>query len=87
MAKKYIIENKTVPESDTKVVFGAVKAPTPEWVKIVINVTTILTTALAIFIGATNLIGEANKYEAMLAIKAIDVLVVGIGKMFGVVEK
>lgn len=87
MAKKYIIENKTVPESETKVVFGAVKAPTPEWVKIVINITTILTTAIALFIAGTQIISEPNKYEAMLAIKALDVLVVGIGKMFGVVEK
>lgn len=87
MANKVLIENKAVPVADTKVVFGAVKAPTPEWVKILINITTILTTAVALFIAGTQIISEPNKYEAMLAIKALDVLVVGIGKMFGVVEK
>lgn len=85
--QKVLIENKPIALSDTKVVFGAVKAPTPEWVKTSINITTVLTTAVALFIAGTNLMAEPNKYEVMLGIKAIDVLVVGIGKMFGVVEK
>lgn len=85
--KKVIIDNKSVAIEDTKVQFGAINAPTPSWVKTAINITTILTTAAALFIAGTNLISEGNKYEVMLGIKAIDVLVVGVGKMFGVVEK
>jgi hypothetical protein len=85
--KKVLIENKPVALTDTKVQFGAVNAPTPQWVKIIINITTILTTAVVLFIAGTNIISEPNKYEAMLGIKALDVFVIGVGKMFGVVEK
>ncbi len=88
MAKeKVLIENKVVPVSETKVVFGAPSAPTPQWVKTTINITTRLTAALAIFFVATNLISEEWKYEIMLGIKALDTLVVELGKMVGLVEK
>lgn len=87
MANKVLIENKAVPVADTKVVFGAVKAPTPEWVKTTISVTTRVTAAAAIFLAATNLIGESWKFEILLGIKALDFLVVELGKMVGLVEK
>lgn len=85
--KKVLIENKAVPVAETKVVFGSYKAPTPEWVKTVITVTTRVTAAAAIYLVATNLISESVKFEILLAIKAVDFLVVEIGKMVGLVEK
>lgn len=85
--KKVLIENKAVPVEDTKTVFFDYKAPTPQWVKTTITVTTRVTAALAIFLVGTNLIGEQWKFEIMLGIKAFDFLVVELGKMVGLVEK
>lgn len=84
---KVLIENKAIPVTDTKAVFGALKSPTPEWVKVVISVTTRVTAAAAIYLAATNLIPESSKFEVLLGIKALDFLVVELGKMVGLVEK
>lgn len=85
--KKVLIDNKPVPIEDTKVVFGAYNGPTPKWVKVTISLTTRVTAAFALYMAATNLIPEAYKYELMVAIKALDFLVVEVGKFLGMVEK
>lgn len=85
--KKVLIENKAVPVEETKAVFGALSAPTPQWVKVTISVTTRVTAAAAIFLAATNLLPESSKFEILLGIKALDFFVVELGKMVGLVEK
>ena len=85
--EKVLIENKAVPVTDTKVVFGAPSAPTPNWVKFVISLTTRVSAAAAIFLAATTLLPENYKFEILLGIKALDFFVVEVGKMVGLVEK
>lgn len=85
--KKVIIDDKAIPVEDTKVTFPSIGTPTPQWAKNVINITTRVTAAFAIFLAATNLIGEEWKFEILLGLKALDFLVVEIGKLFGLVEK
>lgn len=62
----------------------ALTTETPKWAKIMFRVTFVLTSAVTVFVGATNLINEASKYEIMLGLKALDVLIYGFSKMFGI---
>lgn len=62
----------------------ALVTETPHWAKMMFRITFILTNAFTIFMGATNLIDEGLKYEIMLGLKALDALVYGFSKMFGV---
>lgn len=61
---------------------------TPKWAKIMFRIVFLLTTALTLFIAGTTLIDENIKYELMLAVKSLDVIIYGVSKMFGIeVEK
>jgi len=62
----------------------ALNSRTPTWAKNMVSVTFIITSAITIFIAGTNLVSEEIKYELMLAIKTIDVLVAGAAKLWGV---
>lgn len=86
MEKKVIIDNKSIPVSETKVQFGAVNSPTPIWAKWVFRATAILTTVVAFYVGGTNLIQEQYKVEVLLALKSLDMLTLGFSKLFGIVE-
>lgn len=87
MENKILINNKAVHVSDTKVQFGAISAPTPLWATWVFRGWTIFTTALAFYIAGTSLVNPAAQKEVLLAIKASDLLVLGLSKLFGIVEK
>lgn len=81
---KVLVENKAVNVEDTKVTFGAITATTPIWAKWMFRGTLIVTSVLTFWIAATNIITESNKFEAVLVLKAIDLLVFGFSKLFGV---
>lgn len=57
---------------------------TPNWAKNMFRITFILTSAITIFIAGTNLFSEEIKYECMLGLKALDAIIYGLSKMFGV---
>ncbi|WP_294823615.1 hypothetical protein [uncultured Flavobacterium sp.] len=57
---------------------------TPTWAKNMFRATFVLTSAITVFIAGTNLLQEGTKYELMLAIKSLDVIVYGLSKMFGI---
>ena len=57
---------------------------TPTWAKNAVTVTFVLTSAFTIFIAGTNLFPENIKFELMLGIKSLDVLIAGLAKMVGV---
>ena len=61
---------------------------TPRWAKVMFRIVFLLTTAFTIFVMGTNLIREDLKFELMLAVKSLDVIIYGVSKMFGIeVEK
>lgn len=62
----------------------ALTSTTPVWAKNMFRITFILTSAITIFIAGTNLFSESTKYELMLGLKALDAVIYGLSKMFGV---
>lgn len=84
---KVLIDNKAVPVGETKVVFGAVNSPTPEWAKWFFRVWSLLSTMIAAYIAATSLIPTEAKVEIGLILKVSDPFVLGLSKLFGIVEK
>lgn len=84
--KKVLIDNHAVNLSETKTVLS-LSAPTPSWAKWVFRSSLIVTSAITLVVAGTQLITEANKFEALLILKGIDALAYGFSKMFGVVEK
>lgn len=84
MEKTILVDNKPVPESQTKVTFGAVNAVTPDWAKWIFRSVLILTSVISFWIASTSLVTEANKLEIVLALKALDLLAFGFSKLFGV---
>lgn len=62
----------------------ALQTETPKWAKNMFRVTFILTSAFTIFLAGTNLFGEGAKYELMLGLKALDAVIYGLSKMFGI---
>lgn len=86
MKKHVLINEKAIPIADTKSVFGAVNAPSPQWAKWIFRGTAILTTVLAFYVAGTQLIPEQWKVEVMLGLKSLDMLTLGFSKLFGLVE-
>lgn len=68
----------------TKFSTKSIVLETPRWAKIMFRIVFLLTTAFTLFIAGTNLIQENVKFELMLAVKSLDVLIYGISKMFGI---
>lgn len=62
----------------------ALSSRTPTWAKNLVAITFVLTGAVTVFIAGTNLCPEEIKYELMLGIKAIDLVVAGFAKLWGV---
>jgi hypothetical protein len=61
---------------------------TPMWAKWMFRSTLLLTTAIAMYVAGTTLIGQTAKLEIVLLLKCIDPLMLGFSKMFGVeIEK
>ena len=89
MEKKIIVDNKAVPLDETKTVFGfgQLTNETPIWVKNVFKLTVVITSVATFWVGATSLVEESAKVETMLAIKALDLLVLGVSRLFGVEAK
>lgn len=57
---------------------------TPRWAKVAFRIVFLLTTAFTLFIAGTTLIEENAKFELMLGVKSLDVLIYGVSKMFGI---
>lgn len=69
--------------SDTKTVISLNK-PTPYWATIAFRVVLVLTSAIAIWVAATTLVANGTKVEILLALKTLDFVAWGIGKLLGV---
>lgn len=65
--------------------FGAVNAPKPAWATWLFRSVAILTTVSAFWIGGTALMKNEAKVEVILAMKALDMLVLGFSNLFGIV--
>lgn len=65
----------------------ALENRTPTWAKNMFRITFVLTSAVTLFIAGSNLFSEDIKYELMLGLKALDALIYGLSKMFGVETK
>lgn len=89
MEKKILVDNKALPidETTTKFGFGQLNNTTPVWVKNAFKLTVVVTSVATFWVGATSLVEEGAKVETMLAIKAIDLLVLGVSRLFGVEAK
>lgn len=75
----------------TKTHFGltdkALNNRTPMWAKNMFRITFALTTALGVYMAATNLISEAYKFEVLLGLKSLDGFMLVLSNMFGVETK
>jgi len=75
---------------ETKTQFGtaaAITGVTPKWMTYAFRTTTILTTAITIWVAATHLVADSSKFEIALVLKALDFVVWGLGRMTGVVKE
>jgi len=89
MAKKVIVNDKVLPVGETKVVFGLgqLTNETPKWVKDTLKLTIVVTSVLAIWVSSTKLIGPTGKEEIQSALAALDLLVLGVSRFFGIEAK
>lgn len=62
----------------------ALTSATPMWARNMFRITFAVTSALSIFMAATNLIAENYKFEVLLGLKSLDALIYALSKMFGV---
>jgi len=62
----------------------ALTMETPRWAKTMFRATFLITSAVTVFVAGTNLISEDIKFEVMLLLKALDVVIYGFSKMFGI---
>lgn len=62
----------------------SINKPTPRWATWAFRVVFCLTTAASVWVAATELIKKENKTEIMVAFKAFDFVIWGIGRGLGV---
>lgn len=62
----------------------AMRLPTPTWAKNMFYITFTVTTALGVFMAGTQIIPENVKFEVMLVLKALDGLILGFSRMYGI---
>lgn len=72
-------------QNKTTVKFGALNSPKPQWATWMFRSVAIITTVISFWIGSTNLVGEGNKVEIVLALKSFDMLILGFSNLFGIV--
>lgn len=66
---------------------AAIQGKSPLWATYAFRTTIILTTAITIWLAGTKLVAEGNKFEITLVLKALDFVVWGLGRMFGIVKE
>lgn len=85
MAEKVVTQGKVVNKEDTTVKFGEINAPTPQWAKIAIRLT-IVVVAAATFIAASDPgISDELKIRIGVYLQGLNLIVLGIGNLFGIV--
>lgn len=62
----------------------SIDKPTPAWATWAFRIVFVITTALSIWIASTKMVSDANKVEIMVAFKAFDFVIWGIGRGLGV---
>lgn len=62
----------------------AINSPTPTWATYTFRTVLIVTSAIAIWLAGTNLVGQDAKFELLLALKGADFLTWGLSRMLGV---
>lgn len=77
--------DKVVDKSETKTAFGAVNSPSPMWAKWIFRGTLVLTSVAVFVLASDPGISDAFKVRATVYLKAIDLLVFGFSKLFGIV--
>jgi len=89
MAEKVIVDNRALPIEDTTVRFGfnQFSNDTPKWVKNTLKLTIVVTSVAAIWVSSTNLISATSKEEIQSALAALDLLVLGVSRFFGIDAK
>jgi len=60
---------------------------TPVWAKWVFRITTILTTAVAFVVAGDPSIPDMIKVRILLYLKGLDIIVLGLSKMFGIIPE
>lgn len=70
----------------TKTSFGLnqVGNTTPQWAKWMFRGTIVVTAVIAFWVGGTSTLSSELKEEMLLMLKAIDMAVFGLSKMFGI---
>lgn len=86
MEEKVITQvDKVLPKSETEVQFGAISQPTPIWAKWFFRGTLIVTSVVVFTLASDPGIPDEVKIRATVYLKALDLLVFGFSKMFGIV--
>ncbi|GGH03800.1 hypothetical protein [Mucilaginibacter phyllosphaerae] len=65
--------------------FGAINAPKPIWATWLFRSVAILTTVASFWVESTTIITNEIKVEVILALKSVDILVLGFSNLFGVI--
>lgn len=60
---------------------------TPAWAKWVFRITAILTTAVAFVVAGDPSIPDMMKVRILLYLKGLDIIVLGLSKMFGIIPE
>jgi len=72
------------PRTQVRFGFKSLNHPTPNWAKTAFGVATVLTTAAAAWVAGTAMLPEAVKVEWVLALKVLDLILLGVSKLFGI---
>ncbi len=69
--------------------FGAdgILLETPVWARWVFRITTIITTAIAFVVAGDPSIPDMMKVRILLYLKGLDIIVLGLSKMFGIISE
>lgn len=68
-----------------KTKFGAIAAPKPKWATWLFRSVAVLTTVAAFWVNSTSLMANEIKVEVIVALKSIDMLVLGFSNLFEVI--
>lgn len=87
--KRVIVDNKAIPVSDTKTSFGfgQLTNDTPTWAKNALKLTIVLTSVATFIIATDTEIAPKLALRIGVYLKALDLLVLGVSRLFGVEAK
>ncbi len=78
------LQEVTKPANVVGTTVLSIAAPTPKWATVLFRVFYHLSTGIAVWLAATKMVPEANKFEVLLVASLVDRVVWAVGRCLGV---